>query len=419
MHNPINIEMPKSKPVNYRNISLALVAIVFIQATVIAQLYFVSSSCQAATTVGAASGSTSTAVVAASSVHLKGSDKDIEEGENISTEEASGGKEIVCGILRNIPVGEHGALPLGLPNTLPAGLIHPTAGAYMGGPMVTDGPVPAIVVRAHQEGHAALYSPPTDSTSAESHDWIFACVNKEYIKMMRVTIKKDSLLGLMVFVVEAGYLNVHSLHALGSGIGALGGGMATPDLSPAVITHAWQNRVSQESDGYKLTSLSYCVCEAVSSPLPTSQSQPLRLTLLPPSSSSSPVGTESVTLTDSQTTLGGSQVTGGPVSAKVFRTPSPSSTGGVVWLVAAVNGEFIKMVEVNVLLAQSSPSDTAPALSLSLFASNSGYVSFSEFGVHDTESLTGGVVQAAWAKRTPNVYEVTTLTYYVLTGDAN
>jgi hypothetical protein len=376
---------PRNKSINYRNISLALVAIVFIQATVIIQLYFVTSSCQTATIA------TSDAVTKdATYSGLKGTLGTLISPNIDSKEKKESAKETSCGTMSDVPIGEDSAMSFGL-SGITTNLIYPTDGTMLSGNMISDGPVKAIAVRNNQDSNSNY----NDATGGD--EWIIATVNREYIKMLQITIKKDHTNTLVVFAAAAGYLNVHSLHSFGSSTNVEG--IRTADLSSTIVKNSWKHRVEQELHGYHLSTFNYCVCNAIESTLPVTKFDSLPIHV--PTNDA-----KAIIVTDSHTLLSGSQITNGPVKCKVFRSTNVKADAqSAHWLIATVNDEYIKMVEVTI-----SQADTAGVLSV--YVSNSGYSLYKEFGTHETDALTSRVVNAAWNKMIPNSYDVVAFSYY-------
>jgi hypothetical protein len=394
-----------TKPVNYRNISLALLAIVFIQATAIVQLYFVSSSCQQSTTDAAAAAAGDSAGAGDGASSLSGDSHNLKGSITTTDEKTEVVKKATCGTLNNIPIGEENALSFGLSSDVTANLVYPTTGLTLSGDMITDGPVSAFAFRHIGESYGHTFDPVTlAAATVDADEWIIATVNREYIKMLHIMIKKDVHNVLVVYAVAAGYVNVHSLHSFGSSYNIQD--IQASDLTSAIVKHAWKRRVEQETHGYQLNTLNYCVCNAVDATLPLSKFDSVAV----------PVATNDahdVIVTDSHTLLGGSQITDGPVKCKVFRSTNIAPTAEkALWLLAAVNGDYIKIVEVTVSQAEVKTSQSQSTGSLSVFASNSGYTAYKEFGTYETDALTSRVVNAAWNKMIPNTYDVSGFSYY-------
>ena len=325
----------------------------------------------------------------------------------------------ICGSLSNIPIGEENALLFGQDlarsaSSITSNLIYPTAGVTLGGDMISDGPVSAVAVRKSQDETLSVpdFGAPTDGSDTEN--WIIATVNREYIKMLHITVKKASD-GLLMYAVAAGYLNIHSLHSFGNSYNVQS--IQTVDLSSTIVRQSWSHRVEQETRGYQLTLFNYCICHTLDVSLPVTKFDSLSLAV--PTSDA-----EAIILTDSHTVLSGSQITHGPVKCKAYRSTNVSpSADKALWLLATVNDAYIKIVEVTISHAEATTGEGSPdtamatatgrAGSLSVYASNSGYAMYKEFGTAETEALSGRVVNAAWNKMIPNSYEVSGLSYYV------
>lgn len=370
---------PRSKSsTGYRNIALALLAVVFIQATVIVQLYFA----RAPYTSTSSSSSLTTDTNHGSDENLLKNPEPMKEDTQMKPH---------CGTMGIIRSGEDNAAPLGISN-VDARLVHPTEGLMLDGEMISNGPVPAVAVRYKLESDF-LYN-----DASEAEEWLVASVNMEYIKMLLLTIKKNNNGQLLVYTAAAGYVNIHSLHSFGNFVNIEG--ITTADLTSAVIRNAWSKKADQELHGYQVVTFNYCVCSVIDSKLPMTKFDSLPIPL-------SVKDASRLVITDSYSRIGGSQITNGPIRCKAFRSTNIVATNQIaIWLIAAVNDDYIKMVEITI-----SHSD-ADAQSLSVHASNSGYSVYREFGTHDTDGLTSRVVNAAWNKMIPNQYDVFSLSFY-------
>ena len=397
---PTTKRLTKSR--SYQNISITLFIIIIIQTIVIIQLYYhITTSCQDNEKLKTVQDTPQQQQPELQHEQLQ---QQQQQQDVIQTS--------YCGSLTNIPIGEENAKTLTLTSgdssssssSSSSHLVYPTSGLLLSGDMITNGPVNAIAVRYNN----------IDILQDKSQDeWIIASVNQEYIKMIKVIIRQDEQQGLSIYTVSSGYINVHSLHSFGNSYHL--DYIDTNDLTTSIVKHSWDHKVDQEVHGYELNTFHYCLCNVIDSSLLSRNKFDSVVVHVPLNDA------QSVVLTDSKTFLSGSQITNGPVHCQVFRSTNVKANAQkAIWLIAAVNDEYIKIVEVTVSQATSTTLTTTSVDtkgSLSIYISNSGYTIYKEFGTYETDSLTSHVVNAAWNKMIPNNYDVSSISYYTQNDD--
>jgi hypothetical protein len=263
---------------------------------------------------------------------------------------------------------------------------------YLDGVAITNAPASAIAFKS-----SAASNGPNTAT------WIVVSLNGIFMKMVEVQLTKDELTGqVRIYASAAGYVEAASFGIIDSSA-----------IIPGIVETAWKYRVPLNDDtSYRVTGLSYCVCRVISTRL-VSES-PVALV-------SSAQTVDRVFLTSMRSRLGGPYVTNGPIVAQAFRQTSSEASSYVVsnsyssnegaWILAAVDGDFLKMARVIVSMSSSNK----PVIKFE----TSGYVHLDSVGHVTTSTLTEALVSRAWPNHVHSEYAVESVSYYTRESSAS
>ena len=262
-----------------------------------------------------------------------------------------------------------------------ASLLHmPNGKTSMTGPSISNGPIKAVLF-------PSLSAAPATSLGAV---WIASVIDGGFLKMVEITVLWDyGSNGLKASSTAAGYVIASSFGVLSS-----------DGLTPRLVDTAWKYKTNEaDLSKYTVSNLETCLCRVVKQEV-VSSNPVLELARVP---TTTPHG---IIFTASDSRMGGDYITNGPVRCVPFAEESPDR---VTWIFAVVDGLFIKMVRMEVF-----SSDDI----IGVKALESGYVTLETVGLPaiTTSTLTTAAVKRAWSQRLATPYEITSVSYYILSS---